>query len=73
MSSKYIVPLVWDQPHIQNKKSRKKKKTSPVGIKSYTLSPFPTVGGQKPNNIALPLHRLNFKILGTSPEMIDSA
>ena len=31
------------------------------------------MGGQTPNNIALPLHRLNFKILGTSPEMIDSA
>ena len=32
-----------------------------------------SVGGQTPNNIALPLHRLNVKILGTSPEMIDSA
>lgn len=31
------------------------------------------MGGQTPNNIALPLHRLNVKILGTSPEMIDSA
>ena len=31
------------------------------------------MGGQTPNNIALPLHRLNVKILGTSPEMIDNA
>lgn len=30
-------------------------------------------GGQTPNNIALPLHRLNVKVLGTSPEMIDNA
>ncbi|KAL4891522.1 hypothetical protein BDV59DRAFT_203428 [Aspergillus ambiguus] len=32
-----------------------------------------SMGGQTPNNIALPLHRLNVKILGTSPEMIDGA
>ena len=32
-----------------------------------------SMGGQTPNNIALPLHRLNVNILGTSPEMIDSA
>ncbi|KAF9914761.1 hypothetical protein BX616_007609, partial [Lobosporangium transversale] len=32
-----------------------------------------TMGGQTPNNIALPLHRQNVKILGTSPEMIDNA
>jgi carbamoyl-phosphate synthase/aspartate carbamoyltransferase len=31
------------------------------------------MGGQTPNNIALPLHRLNVKVLGTSPEMIDNA
>lgn len=31
------------------------------------------MGGQTPNNIALPLHRLNVKILGTSPEMVDNA
>ena len=31
------------------------------------------MGGQTPNNIALPLHRLNVKVLGTSPEMIDWA
>lgn len=31
------------------------------------------MGGQTPNNIALPLYRQNVKILGTSPEMIDSA
>lgn len=31
------------------------------------------MGGQTPNNIALPLHRLNVKVLGTSPEMIDTA
>ncbi|KAA8651315.1 bifunctional carbamoylphosphate synthetase/aspartate transcarbamylase [Aspergillus tanneri] len=32
-----------------------------------------SMGGQTPNNIALPLHRLNVNILGTSPEMIDGA
>ncbi|KAI8845118.1 hypothetical protein BJ741DRAFT_659217 [Chytriomyces cf. hyalinus JEL632] len=32
-----------------------------------------SMGGQTPNNIALPLYRENVKILGTSPEMIDSA
>ncbi|KAJ3194950.1 hypothetical protein HK101_001464 [Irineochytrium annulatum] len=32
-----------------------------------------SMGGQSPNNIALPLHRENVKILGTSPEMIDGA
>ena len=31
------------------------------------------MGGQTSNNIALPLYRQNVKILGTSPEMIDSA
>lgn len=32
-----------------------------------------SVGGQTPNNIALPLYRQNVKILGTSPEMVDTA
>lgn len=32
-----------------------------------------SMGGQTPNNISLPLHRMNVKILGTSPEMIDTA
>jgi carbamoyl-phosphate synthase / aspartate carbamoyltransferase len=32
-----------------------------------------SMGGQTPNNIALPLHRLNVNILGTSPEHIDTA
>ncbi|KAL8940075.1 MAG: hypothetical protein Q9216_003014 [Gyalolechia sp. 2 TL-2023] len=32
-----------------------------------------SMGGQTPNNIALPLHRLNVRVLGTSPEMIDTA
>lgn len=31
------------------------------------------MGGQTPNNIALPLHRAGVKMLGTSPEMIDMA
>ena len=31
------------------------------------------MGGQTPNNIALPLYRENVKVLGTSPEMIDTA
>ena len=30
-----------------------------------------SMGGQTANNIALPLHRLNVKVLGTAPEMID--
>jgi carbamoyl-phosphate synthase/aspartate carbamoyltransferase len=32
-----------------------------------------SMGGQTPNNIALPLYRQGVKILGTSPEMIDMA
>ncbi|KAJ9054047.1 Carbamoyl-phosphate synthase [Entomophthora muscae] len=32
-----------------------------------------SMGGQTPNNIALPLMRQEVKILGTSPEMIDTA
>ncbi|KAI9679404.1 MAG: hypothetical protein M1817_005426 [Caeruleum heppii] len=32
-----------------------------------------SMGGQTPNNIAVPLHRLNVKVYGTSPEMIDTA
>jgi carbamoyl-phosphate synthase / aspartate carbamoyltransferase len=32
-----------------------------------------SMGGQTPNNIALRLYRQNVKILGTSPEMIDTA
>ncbi|KAM6499729.1 hypothetical protein JOM56_005237 [Amanita muscaria] len=32
-----------------------------------------SMGGQTPNNIALPLYRHNVKIYGTSPEMIDTA
>jgi len=32
-----------------------------------------SMGGQTPNNIALPLHRQGVKIYGTSPEMIDTA
>ncbi|TFY80757.1 hypothetical protein EWM64_g3257 [Hericium alpestre] len=31
------------------------------------------MGGQTPNNIALPLYRQNVHIYGTSPEMIDTA
>lgn len=32
-----------------------------------------SMGGQTPNNIALPLYRSNVTVLGTSPEMIDMA
>ncbi|KAI9206090.1 uncharacterized protein BJ171DRAFT_612621 [Polychytrium aggregatum] len=32
-----------------------------------------SMGGQTPNNIALPLQRENVNIIGTSPEMIDNA
>lgn len=31
------------------------------------------MSGQIPNNLALPLHKNNFKILGTNPVMIDKA
>ena len=34
---------------------------------------FVCMGGQTPNNVALPLFRENVKILGTSPEQIDNA
>ncbi|KAL8750230.1 MAG: hypothetical protein Q9184_006497, partial [Pyrenodesmia sp. 2 TL-2023] len=32
-----------------------------------------SVGGQTPNNIALPLYQQNVRVLGTSPDMIDTA
>ncbi|KAI9311038.1 hypothetical protein BX666DRAFT_1096272 [Dichotomocladium elegans] len=32
-----------------------------------------SMGGQTPNNIALPLYRYGVKVLGTSPEKIDNA
>ncbi|KAI4096916.1 MAG: hypothetical protein LQ344_000716 [Seirophora lacunosa] len=32
-----------------------------------------SMGGQTPNNIALLLHQQNVRVLGTSPEMIDTA
>ena len=32
-----------------------------------------SMGGQTPNNISLPLYRSNVRVLGTSPEMIDTA
>lgn len=32
-----------------------------------------SVGGQIANNLALPLHKLNYPILGTSPDQIDRA
>lgn len=32
-----------------------------------------SMGGQLPNNIAMALHRQQCRILGTSPEFIDSA
>ncbi|VEL32092.1 unnamed protein product [Protopolystoma xenopodis] len=31
------------------------------------------MGGQTPNNLVMPMHRLGLKILGTSPESIDTA
>ncbi len=31
------------------------------------------MGGQTPNNLALPLHQLGMRVLGTSPESIDTA
>ncbi|OTA94475.1 hypothetical protein M434DRAFT_394747 [Hypoxylon sp. CO27-5] len=38
-----------------------------------TVGVLGAMGGQTPNNIALPLLRSGVKILGTSPEMIDRA
>lgn len=32
-----------------------------------------SVGGQIPNNLALPLYKNGVKVLGTSPKMIDNA
>ncbi len=32
-----------------------------------------SVGGQIPNNLAMPLYRQNVNVYGTSPEMIDTA
>jgi carbamoylphosphate synthase large subunit len=32
-----------------------------------------SVGGQLPNNIAMDLHRQQARVLGTSPESVDSA
>jgi carbamoylphosphate synthase large subunit len=32
-----------------------------------------SVGGQIPNNLALPLHKAGVKIMGTCPTMIDKA
>ena len=42
------------------------KKEQPIGL---VLS----MGGQVPNNLALPLHRAGVRILGTSPTSIDQA
>ncbi|CAH0478429.1 unnamed protein product [Peronospora belbahrii] len=39
------------------------------GVQGVVVS----VGGQIPNNLALPLHKAGVKILGTHPMMIDSA
>ena len=41
-------------------------KESPIGV-------IVSMGGQIPNNLALPLHNSNVKILGTSPVNIDNA
>lgn len=32
-----------------------------------------SMGGQIPNNVAMPLHRQRVKVIGTSPDMIDNA
>lgn len=39
------------------------------GVQGVVVS----VGGQIPNNLALPLHKAGVKVLGTHPTMIDSA
>ena len=41
-------------------------KENPLGV-------IVSMGGQIPNNLALPLHKSNVKILGTSPVSIDNA
>jgi carbamoyl-phosphate synthase large subunit len=42
------------------------RRENPIGV-------VVSVGGQVPNNLALPLHEAGVRILGTSPESIDSA
>jgi carbamoyl-phosphate synthase large subunit len=42
------------------------KKERPTGL-------LVSMGGQTPNNLALPLHQLGMRVLGTSPESIDIA
>jgi carbamoylphosphate synthase large subunit len=42
-------------------------------IPASVVSVVVSVGGQIPNNLALPLHRKGVRILGTSPEDIDRA
>lgn len=39
------------------------------GVQGVVVS----VGGQIPNNLALPLHKVGVKVMGTHPTMIDSA
>jgi carbamoyl-phosphate synthase large subunit len=41
--------------------------------KEKPLGVIVSMGGQIPNNLALPLHKSNVKILGTSPVKIDNA
>jgi len=42
------------------------EKENPVGV-------IVSMGGQIPNNLAIPLHKKGVKIIGTSPEQIDNA
>jgi carbamoylphosphate synthase large subunit len=44
-----------------------------LNISQPTSGVVISVGGQIPNNLALPLSRHNVKIVGTHPDMIDNA
>ncbi len=44
-----------------------------IGEKERPLGVVISMGGQIPNNLALPLHRAGMKVLGTSPSSIDEA
>jgi carbamoyl-phosphate synthase/aspartate carbamoyltransferase len=44
-----------------------------IYAKERPLGVIVSMGGQTPNNLALRLHRAGLRILGTAPEMIDTA
>lgn len=44
-----------------------------IAAKMDLMGVVVSMGGQTPNNLALPIHRSGIRILGTSPDSIDSA